>query len=199
MPQAFYKVGILGHFQLTSGADLSSADKSATLAAKNLTIGPNASVHTGSGDIKLASGGDFVLADKTSTVFSAGRADANNRYGTVGFITLADFPAGRGGTAVGEYPIAGGNLSIRAGGNIKGAITKQFFNDNQFIKQWLFRQSGFTGLDAVPTAWAINAIEFEQNIGSFGGGKVDIAAGGDIRDLSVMMPTTGKQLGDLKQ
>lgn len=180
-------------FQLTSGADLSSADKSATLAAKNLTIGPNASVHTGSGDIKLASGGDFVLTDQASTVFSAGRADVNNPYGTDGII---DLPSGQ--QVVGEYPIDGGDLSIRADGKIKGAISNQFFNDNQFINQWLVRQGGDNGLDAFPTAWAvsINAGQFEQNIGSFGGGKVDIAAGDNIDDLSVMMPTTGKQLGN---
>ncbi|WP_367155891.1 filamentous haemagglutinin family protein [Methylomonas sp. HYX-M1] len=48
------------------------------------------------------------------------------------------------------------------------------------------------------TTWGLslgNGV-FQQNVGSFGGGSVQISAGGDINDLSVMMPTTGKQTGD---
>jgi len=51
---------------------------------------------------------------------------------------------------------------------------------------------------STPTTWGLNVGNgiFQQNVGSFGGGSVQISAGGDIKDLSVMMPTTGKQVGD---
>lgn len=167
-------------FQLVAGGDQTSADKFATTGANDLTIGTNASIHTGSGDIKLASGGNIVFTDQTSTVYNAGRADLTNRYGA-----LANKPH------IGEYPIAGGDLTMRAGGDIKGAVSSQFLN------QWLTRQGkDSTRANQVKlTSWAVNASQFQQNIGSFGGGNVDIAASGNIADLSVMMPTTGKQLG----
>ncbi len=168
-------------FQLVAGADQTSADKIATAASKDLTIQHNASVHTGSGDIQLVSGGNIVFTDQTSTVYNAGRADINNRYGS-----LDGKPR-----VAGDYPVAGGDLVLRAGGDIKGAVTTQFLN------QWLTRQGNESprASNTRLTTWAIDAIKFQQNVGSFGGGKVDIAAAGNINDLSVMLPTTGKQLG----
>jgi filamentous hemagglutinin family protein len=187
-------------FNVVSGADLTSADKVATIdltrkekdennMGKDLVIGTGASIHTGSGDIKLASGGNIVLKDQTSTVYNAGRADSENRYGSL---------VGKRSPA-GEYPTNGGNLSIRAGGNITGAVSNQFFSSQEpGVGTWLTRQGNLKNsrpsLSAI-TAWAVNASQFQQNIGSFGGGKVDIAAMENINDLSVMMPTTGKQLG----
>jgi filamentous hemagglutinin len=184
-------------FQLVSGADQTSADKFATSAATDLTLGSNVSIHTGSGDIKLASGGSINLTDRTSTVYTAGRADLNNRYGTLDGLQLLDYSLPQEPFLTteflnGEYPINGGDIIIRAGADIKGAIS------NQFINQWLVRQgardSALADLNHL-TAWAIDASQFQQNIGSFGGGKVNIAASGNINDLSVMMPTTGKQKG----
>ncbi len=180
-------------FQLVSGADQTSADKLATVdltsaeilansTAKDLTIGTGVSIHTGTGDIKLASGGNVVLTDQTSTVYNAGRQDINP-YGS---LANHRHPAG-------EYPIAGGDLVIRAGGNITGAVS------NQFLASWLTSQGNHKNSRATLstlTAWAVDASQFQQNIGSFGGGIVDIAAAGNINDLSVMMPTTGKQLGN---
>ncbi len=180
-------------FQLVSGADLNSADKFATVnltaaeklanpTLKDLTIGSGASIHTGSGDIKLASGGNVVFSDQTSTVYNAGRADINNPYGSLA----------SNKRPVGDYPIAGGDLVIRAGGNIEGAVS------NQFLSDWMTRQGTVKSARAsrnTLTAWAVKADQFQQNIGSFGGGKVDIDASGNINDLSIMMPTTGKQLG----
>ncbi|SMF95137.1 filamentous hemagglutinin family N-terminal domain-containing protein [Methylomagnum ishizawai] len=38
---------------------------------------------------------------------------------------------------------------------------------------------------------------FNQNVGALGGGDVTVRAGGDVADLSVMIPTTGKPMGVL--
>ena len=182
-------------FQLVSGADLSSADNTATIAAtpselvagsKDLILGSGVSVHTGTGDINIASGGNLVFIDQTSTIYSAGRADLTSPYGS---ITATLHP-------VGEYPIAGGNISINAKGNITGHVS------NQFIDAWLTRQGTNVSKRASRnslTAWAVNASNFQQNIGSFGGGAVDISSSGNINDLSVMLPTTGKQMGSMEK
>ena len=107
-----------------------------------------------------------------------------------------------------EYPTGGGNISLTAGGNIQGQQTGQQITD------WLVR-SGSTSTS--PTAWGIdisgnlsasgaghvggNTIyaqgnrNFNQNIGALGGGNVSVQAGGNINNLSVMIPTTGKPLG----
>jgi filamentous hemagglutinin len=188
-------------YQVTAGSDLSAADRLTTNADKNLVIGSNVSVRTGSGDIKLASGEDIKLTDDTSTIYTAGKPTETTRYGTLNELTV-------GFELYGEYPVEGGDLLLKAGKNIEGAIT------HQFISPWLVRQGSWTNnpghFAEKPTAWAValgytpfvgNAADssaslFKQNVGSFGGGKVDVIATGDINDLSVMMPTTGKQIGE---
>lgn len=184
-------------YQITAGADLGSAESGATAAAKDLTIGSATAVRTGTGDIKLDAGGDIVFTDQTSTVYNAGRAEDTARHGILGDDVVAF-------RVYSEYPIDGGDLFVNAGNNIKGAVS------DQFIDSWLLRTGSInseTHIMEDPTSWGValgyinpgvgNAADasaplFQQNIGSFGGGKVDVSATGNINDLSVMMPTTGK-------
>ncbi len=194
-------------FQLVSGADLSSADTIATnsLSAtdklnnpsiSDLTLGSGASVHTGTGDIKLASAGNIVFADKTATVYSGGRSTVTNPYGTLdntqtGTGSLAGQTLWTSDTNA-AYPISGGSVIFQAGADIIGAVSNQFIQAAPFESpSWLEVQGNSSFL----SAWMVNASYFQQNVGSFGGGMVDISAAGNINDLSVMMPTTGKQLG----
>ena len=220
-------------YGLTAGADLTSADPTATASTKDLVIGSNVKVRTGTGDMQLVAGGDIVFTDQTSTVYNAGRQADADPYGT-----LAMAMAVRG-IPYADYPVEGGNLLMKAGKDIKGAV-----NNNQFIDAWMVRQGTGTiskdnylaavasnlsrlqddatalaaykdslepqiqalifdnikiNTDAYqkPTTWGVvlNNGSFQQNVGSFGGGKIEISADGNISDLSVMMPTTGKQTG----
>lgn len=169
-------------YQLAAGADLSSADKTAVShGAANLTIGKNTVIRTGTGDLNLSASSDVVFVDQTSSVYSAGKAEKGNRYGSFGDIFV------RFGLYA-EYPLSGGNLIINAGNDIKGAL-----NQAPFVNNWLIRPSKWGEQKA--TAWGIHFARFDQNVGSFGGGNVTINAGGNIDDLAVMMPTTGKQIG----
>ncbi len=197
-------------YQLTAGADQLSADTAATVAAEDkasandLVIGANTTVRTGTGDIQLGANGNIVFSDQTSTVYNAGRPENTARYGTlsndvVGYLFYS------------EYPVDGGDLIIKAGNDIKGAIS------NQFIDNWLVRQGSWTNNNShtneIATAWGValgytagvgniadaDAPLFQQNVGSFGGGKVNISAARNINDLSVMMPTSGKQIGEPKK
>ncbi len=107
---------------------------------------------------------------------------------------------------IAEYPTDGGSIGLHAGGNIDG------INTGQEISDWLVR-SGVIGENFRPTAWGINISGertttingiaekgkhyFNQNIGALGGGDVFVEADGDINNLSVMLPTTGKPFGQL--
>ncbi|MBL1265986.1 filamentous haemagglutinin family protein [Methylomicrobium sp. RS1] len=107
-----------------------------------------------------------------------------------------------------EFPTRGGDIKLRADGDIDGVNTGQKMTD------WLVR-SGSLADNKTPTLWGINISgdrssqtgsipaakgirNFNQNVGALGGGNVSVEAGGDIRDLSVMIPTTGKPLGSVE-
>lgn len=201
MPQT----GFSWSYRLAAGADLGSADPAATTgAAYDLVIGAGASVRTGTGDISATASGDIRLTDSRSTIYTAGRPTDAQRYGSFGFdLTRKAFYA--------EYPVDGGDLSLSAQGDIIGAATSQFMSD------WLVRTGGWNpddGIDAKdrPTAWGIafdNLVVagsadaetqnlksgFRQNLGALGGGDITVQAGGTVRDLSAMLPTTAKPTG----
>ncbi|WP_366904439.1 filamentous haemagglutinin family protein [Methylovulum sp.] len=189
-------------YQLTAGADLHSADNFATInnSGHNLEIqgAKNApvTVRTGVGDIKLAAGGDIIFKNQYATVYSAGKPTETQRYGVLGdYLTTTDYAS----LVDAEYAVDGGDLVFKADNNIQGAVS------DQFISEWLVRVGDWGSSrplnDAtdsrIATAWGVNVNTFRQNVGLFGGGKVDINAGGNINNLSVMMPTTGKQIGTL--
>ncbi|MDP3333249.1 MAG: filamentous hemagglutinin family protein [Methylococcaceae bacterium] len=131
------------------------------------------------------------------------------RYGLLDELEIAI-----GGGLLAEFPTRGGDIRLNAGGNIAGIQTGQQISD------WLVRagqwQAGSNANKA--TAWGINVsgdrnfdnIEvndngnavfaggnrfFNQNVGALGGGNVTVQAGGNVTNLSVMIPTTGKPLG----
>jgi hypothetical protein len=89
-----------------------------------------------------------------------------------------------------DYPINGGDLILDAGGDIRGAATRQFFSE------WLQRLGGPSSIGDLPTAWGVSFVNFAQNIGALGGGNVRVTAGGDITNLSISLPTTAQHQGD---
>lgn len=194
------------------------------LAQGDFNLAANRFIRTGTGDIGIHAGGDINYGDMNSSIYSAGRQtiqavavnpdDPTREFNgnPLSSTQIASNPYGSFSSAFAasifyaEYPVDGGDVSLTAGGNINGVRTDQFIND------WLVRignwnpANGITAAD-VPTAWGI-AIDkpvssstpapgFRQSIGALGGGKVTIDAGGDITDLSVVMPTSGKQIGSL--
>jgi filamentous hemagglutinin family protein len=100
-----------------------------------------------------------------------------------------------------EYPTDGGNVSLQAGGNIQGQQT------GGQIADWLVTPSSSSNAGSYAAAiWGINISgganstsasnhNFNQNVGALGGGNITVRAGGNVNDLSVMIPTTGKPLG----
>lgn len=166
-------------------------------AGKNVTVAANSLIRTGTGNIDITAGEDFVLTNASSAVYTAGRAD-NNRYGSFNNAFVAN-------NFLGEYPVDGGDINITAGRDVIGARTGQLFDG------WMTRTGNWTQNNdhtgETPTAWAINIGgpegstrpfgSFNQNIGALGGGNIVVNAGRDVTDLSAIIATTGKQVGEL--
>jgi|GEM_PF-513720 len=187
-------------YQLAAGADLGGADNFATINAvgHNLEIQGSAnnpvSVRTGIGDIKLAAGGDVIFKNQYSTVYNSGRPSETNPYGSLeNYLSSNDYIV----LSNAQYAVDGGDLVIKADNNVQGAVS------NQFITEWLVRVGDWGSNiplndpadSRTATAWGVDVGGFRQNVGSFGGGTVNVSAGGNINNLSVMMPSTGKQIG----
>lgn len=132
-------------------------------------------IRTGTGSIEIAAGRDLSLGNRFSTIYTAGTAS--------GGTTLA-------GLTNRAYPSGGGDVSIAVGGDINGA------QSNQLVTDWLWRvgRPETTG-NVSATGWTVNFGRFEQNVAALGGGNVSVRAGGDVKNLSVSIPTIGRQDG----
>lgn len=163
-------------------------------AGKDVRIANDTQVRTGAGYIEVTAGRDVVLGNAGSALYTMGRPDDNQRYGTLQ-------PGAVAHLFFGEYPVDGGDIHIKAGRDVIGAVSDQFFDG------WLTRMGDWTaesaGAGGMPTAWAIalggpdgdSQGRFRQNIGALGGGNVTVDAARDVRELSIMVPTTGKPVG----
>ena len=160
------------NLRLIGGADLAAANPLATVAADAggmgslLLAGNNAKLRTGTGSIELAAATDFKMDSARSVVYTAGRVGA------------AD-------TAVNgnnRWSRDGGSISISAGRDATGA-------SDEWITEWLRRPRGFA---LSPAEWWAYRPNFQQGIGTLGGGDIRIDAGNDVNTLSAVLPTTGR-------
>ena len=199
--------GLLG-----PGATMAVADRLQTgeswsyrfTAGGDVAVDSEVAIRTGTGDIRIEAGRDFLLADAGSSVYTAGRAPSDRRYGSFKNAWVAyEFYA--------EYPVDGGAIDIRAGRDLRGAASGQLFED------WFARtgnwQPGSDHAGQTPTAWGLSlgrtdpaasgawldANLFRRNLGALGGGDLRIRAGRDVVDVSALLPTTGKQVGEPAQ
>ncbi|MBA4261361.1 MAG: filamentous hemagglutinin, partial [Comamonadaceae bacterium] len=137
------------------------------------------------------------LASKTSVIYTAGRvADP-----------LSDYRNPSGPNNV-RNPNAfftqdGGDIHIEARGHVTGVRSTQLYSE------WLWRtgrvaeddrtylpvapeQGNNTQLNQGQTAWWVRFDQFQQGVGTLGGGDVSVVAGGDVQDLSASAPTQGR-------
>ncbi|MES2054831.1 MAG: filamentous hemagglutinin family protein [Pseudomonadota bacterium] len=144
-------------------------------------------IRTGTGAINVAAGRDVVLKERASVIYTAGENAG----------PLAGFYAPVGAT----YSVNGGDLSIRAVGDIIASP-----NTPQTPSGWLrqrLRVNSTTGFfDPTEgggfgqTSWWVDFASFQGGIGALGGGDVAIDAGGDVFNLGVAIPTTGRLTGN---
>ena len=173
-------------YAFVAGADARSADPLATThGVGNVTIGPATRIRTGSGDVDIRAGGSLVFAGADSHLYTGGETDGNGFDDVFSYAYLHDV----------QFPTHGGAIDIAVGGNVVGAPTRQL------ISQYMARFGGSFFDQSAPTMYGVvfdynfGPDPFGQNIGSFGGGAVRISAGGDVRDLSVIVPETLQPAG----
>lgn len=164
-------------YRLVAGADASAANPLAVKAGSaDLTLAAGKLVRTGTGDIQMASGGDIVMGDNKSAVYTAGRrADAIS-----GFATPANA----------QFSQGGGDVSLAALGDIRSSK-----RSTQLYSNWLFRQ-GSVNADGsaynTQTAWWVRFDQFQQGVGALGGGDVSLKAGGEVVNVSASTPTQAR-------
>ncbi len=188
----FLTEGSSWSYQLIAGSDNTSANLFAVNQGQgNLILESDVAVRTGTGDIRIATGNDLILSNQTSVIYTAGEetgvgdlitdTGGFNQESLIMFTLFPNLPS---------YPINGGDIDIRVGGNIDANPSNQLFT------AWLQRVGGNNNVSTneVNTSWAVSFQDFQQGIATLGGGNINIHADGDINNLSVSLPTTGKQV-----
>lgn len=173
------------NLRLVGGADLGAANPLATqrsLTAQALEDGASASsgnvtistdggkVRTGTGSIEIAAAADFRMNALRSVVYTAGRIGA------------ADTEANGNN----RWAKEGGSISIAAGRDAVG-------NSDQWITEWLRRPRTNISGTANADWWAYRP-NFQQGVGTLGGGDIQLAAGRNVDGLSAMLPTSGRNV-----
>lgn len=173
------------NLRLVGGADLGAANPLATqrsLTAQALESGAGASsgnvtistdggkVRTGTGSIEIAAAADFRMDALRSVVYTAGKIGA------------ADTEANGNN----RWAKEGGSISIAAG---RDAVGKS----DQWITEWLRRPRTSINGTANADWWAYRP-NFQQGVGTLGGGDVRLEAGRNVDGLSAMLPTSGRNV-----
>lgn len=183
-------------YNMVAGADMLSADVTATLASDtkgDVNLAAGKLVRTGTGDISVSAGRDVRLASNTSVIYTAGkRATALSDYSDPTSNIRPQDPRA-------YFTEGGGNVNIEARRDVVSARSTQLYSE------WLWRV-GRLAADAQTyatdtvnsqvnqgqTAWWVRFDQFQQGVGALGGGNVNVVAGRDVKDLSVSAPTQGR-------
>ncbi|MGO4702976.1 filamentous haemagglutinin family protein [Dyella sp. 2RAB6] len=164
-------------------------------------------VRTGSGSIEIASGGDINWLDAAApaAIYTAGTPAQGTGTATNVSVIRPDWSSPLANTpymlSTGQVnPEHAGDLSLNARGDIDGiqrvidtdgSATKAAGTDiSQYWWPWMQTANAADG-----SASSINFANFGQGVMS-AGGNVAVHAGGDIRQLSVSLPTTWKANAD---
>lgn len=135
-------------------------------AGRDLTIGANFTVRTGTGNLSLSAGRDLI--------FSSG---ATAYTGGIGGTAARSLPASTGAVNI-VFPDRGGDLQLLAGRDIRGSPVTQSVTD------WQYRGTRTGADEDMPRLWGILLSGYGWNVGTLGGGDVEVRAGHDVTDLS---------------
>lgn len=208
--------------RFVAGADADSANVNATQADAskgNFTLASGKLIRTTTGSIDVHASGDVRLMSASnnaaSSMYVTGGLSILSPEETFG-VELANgnvVTAGATGAATGAYPNSGNlftqrgeRLTVSAGGEVgsfvsftidpkTGKLTK---NRQQLLQGTAnYFVHGGTPLQAVPNfnvpvAWYTRFNDFRQGLGSFGGGNIDVRAGTDVSNISVVAPTSAR-------
>ena len=179
-------------FRLTAGADLQGASPYATTlaggSAGSLLLAAGTQVdqrriRTGSSDIEINAAGNVVLGNSDSVIYTMGTPVQDLAPSLRGFLTYESLQA----ATLAEN---GGDITVRAGGNIQSVPAQQLVTD------WLWRLGSLSGDGyPTPTVWGTEFSRFRSGIGALAGGNVTLAAGGNIDNVSASVASVGVPLG----
>jgi filamentous hemagglutinin family protein len=181
--------GLTGQINLDGHTDYTDTNTQRVVYAPTL-------IRTGDGSIDMAAAGDIRWLDQTApaAIYTAGVPLAGSETPS----SIAFLPGASGYAeliaANTVTPVSGGDISLHAGGDIVG-IQQPIDTDGsatgvagtslaQYWWQWMQTNNSADGSRS-----SINFSAFDQGVMS-AGGNIDVAAGGDIRQLSVSLPTT---------
>ena len=207
MPDNSLVAGPTWNIALTSGADLGATDASRTLSTTELTAqsartgagagdlvldshDAEASIRTGSGNIRLSAGRDFVIKSGVDAntgnavvgvVYTAGQAAMTTVGGQATPVDQLTAPADA------RFVLGGGNVAISAQRDAIGA-------GNEWMTEWFRSATDVDGGLNLGAWWAWRQT-FHDGVAALGGGNVSVAAGNDIRNLSAWAPTSALKMG----
>jgi hypothetical protein len=203
-------------YRIVAGADTSGANPLATSSAAatngNVTLAARtgvttstsnnggtsngAMVRTGTGSIAVAAAGNIAFNSTDAVIYSAG---AGSILPVDQTFSPPQFSVGQISNFNVGFPTRGGDVSLSAGGSIRGFGTGgTSAPSTQLINDWLYRQGtldasgNYAMTNTTDIGWFILYPEFRQGVGTLGGGNVRVTAGGNIEGLSVSAPTTAR-------
>ena len=184
------------NFAFAAGADVDAAKALTSTEAGNIDIAAGSLVRTGTGDIDMAVGGDLYLADG-SAIYSGGQSE----YATDGTVYVPDagtlynrfwFASLLKGRKRMFYGHDGGDINIDVGNDIAVA------GSSVPSTEWLYRidnNRALAGGTKYVSTWGVLYDKFVNGIGTLGGGDIDVSAGHDVTNLTLVAPTTAMQVG----
>ncbi|MEK6669848.1 MAG: filamentous hemagglutinin family protein [Pseudomonadota bacterium] len=183
--------GDAASFRFVAGADMTSAQLLAVATEKSsghFELLGDKHIRTTAGSIEVAAAGDVRLLSSTGTtalpsaIYVAGR-QADDLASGESFSTNYTWA---------QYTERGGRLSVSAGGNVvsRTALNEAAQSLTQMTPNFFFH----AGAAAGNVAWWTAFDSFRQGFGSFGGGNIDVTAGGDVRDMAVVSLTNARNV-----
>jgi filamentous hemagglutinin len=179
-------------FRFVAGADTASANLLAVKAdpsAGHFELLGDKHIRTTAGSIEVAAAGDVRLLSSSekaplpSAIYVAGRQADDLVASGESFGTRYTWA---------QYTERGGRLSISAGGNV---VSRTALNaDAQSLTQMTPNFFFHAGATQARAAWWTALDSFRQGFGSFGGGNIDVTAGGDVRDMAVVSLTNARNV-----
>lgn len=135
-------------------------------AGRDLLLGTNSVLRTGTGSITLDATRDLVF-NTGATVYTAGVAGTATR-------TLS----AQTGTVSVVFPDQGGEVRLLAGRDITGSPV------TQSATNWQFRGTRTGAAQEMPRLWGALLTGFGWNAGTLGGGDMEVRAGRNVTNLS---------------
>jgi len=177
-------------YLISGGSDLNSADRTAVNDTGGVTLNNGYRVRTGTGDIHVVSGGDVKLGEG-SAIYTFGRAAGAGAFADVLFPQFGlngnDILYLFSGSM--QFGQDGGDVRITARGDVNGAGVTGLNQDWQ-PKIGGNYNAALPGIGELPVIRGLSVNKFDGGIGVLGGGRMQVSAGRDVSDLSLVMPGT---------